>query len=452
MFSPPSCAHRHTTTRQGAAAEGRPMGVAEQAHGRAPGGPPPSGDDEIAALRAQVSQLEALVHELLGRTAATPGAATPGASTPTTTAPTTTTPTTATPAPGRRAARASARTADPARALDRRSLLRVAGAGAAATAAVTATGLATAGPAAANNGNPILVGTTTNGTASTYLQDVGSAAKDLHVLCATDAETFPPTSTAACVAGEARNNTVDVGVVGSTTQSNSYGVLGKLLGLNVGAGAAVWGNGGFAGTGVKATASAGALVPALHAAGGIGAEIAGDTTNLHLVAGGAAAPSRGDSAAGYVLVDQNNDLWVGVGIGGWRKLGGPTTAGALHVLDSTTRVYDSRPGTQPPNGTKTRFQSGNERLIDTKIGGAVPAGARAVMINATATNTNPGGFFAFFKNGTTWPKNSSLNWGVVNTTVATTTVVALDTAATFKAHMEGAGGADLIIDVIGYYR
>ncbi len=168
--------------------------------------------------------------------------------------------------------------------------------------------------------------------------------------------------------------------------------------------------------------------------------------------GGVAAPSRAASTAGYVLVDQNNDLWVGVGVGGWRKLGGPGTAGSLHVLDSTTRVYDSRPGTQPPNGTKTKFQTGTERAIDAKVGGAVPAGARAVMITATATNTNPGGFFAFFKNGITWPKNSSLSWGVAGTTVSTTTVVAVDAAATFKAHMEGAGGADLVIDVIGYYR
>jgi len=410
------------------------MSVGEQADGSTRDGSTDDRRDEVAALRAQVVRLDALVHELLERSAETPP------------------PTVEAPAAGLHEDRPPGHTREPARALDRRSLLRVAGVSAAATAAVTATGLATAGPAAATNGDALLVGTTTNATQSTYLQDGGTATKTTHVLCATDAVSFPPTSTAACVGGEARGNTVAVGVLGSTTQTDSYGVLGKLVGLNQGAGAAVWGNGGFAGVGVRASSSAGAHVAALYAAGGIGAEIAGDTTNLHLVAGGAAAPSRADSAAGYVVVDQNNDLWVGVGAGGWRKLGGPTTAGALHVLDSTTRVYDSRPGTQPPNGTKTKFQSSNERVIDTKIGGAVPAGARAVMINATATNTNPGGFFAFFKNGTTWPKNSSLNWGVVNTTVATTTVVALDTAATFKAHMEGAGGADLIIDVIGYYR
>jgi hypothetical protein len=427
------------------------MGTAEQAAGRAPSEGPVASGDELAALRAQVGQLEALVHELLERSSTAPAASAPtiehqhhqrdprhkGAPDH---------PTDRTPGPRRDG------TPDSARALDRRSLLRVAGVGAAATAAVTASGLATASSAAAQNGDALIVGTTTNATASTYLQDVAAGTKTLHVFCATDAVNFPSTSTAACVGGEARDNTVAVGVMGSTTNTNSFGVLGKLVGLSTGAGAAVWGNGGFAGVGVKASASAGALVPALDAAGGIGAEITGDTTNLHLVPGGVAAPSRANSAAGYVLVDQNNDLWVGVGVGGWRKLGGPSTAGSLHVLDSTTRVYDSRPGTQPPNGTKTKFQTGTERAIDAKVGGAVPAGARAVMINATATNTNPGGFFAFFKNGIAWPKNSSLNWGVAGTTVATTTVVAVDAAANFKAHMEGAGGADLVIDVIGYYR
>ena len=154
---------------------------------------------------------------------------------------------------------------------------------------------------------------------------------------------------------------------------------------------------------------------------------------------------------GEIYLDQNGDMWACViaGIPGkWRKINGPDTAGALHVLPSTTRIYDSRPGTVPPSGNKGKFTDHQQKTIDASA--AVVQGATAVMINATATNTNPGGFFAFFIGA--WPNNSSLSWGTANTTVAVTTVVALTSARTFVARCEGAGGADLIVDVIGYYR
>ncbi len=136
---------------------------------------------------------------------------------------------------------------------------------------------------------------------------------------------------------------------------------------------------------MAATTSAGKTAAGLVAKGGIGARVTGSTANLQLTPGCPAAPTRADVTAGYLLIDQNFDLWVGLGFFGWRKLAGPGTADALHVLNSTTRVYESRPGTQPPNGAKTKFASDTERVIDTTFGGAVPAGARAVMITATAT-------------------------------------------------------------------
>jgi len=40
-----------------------------------------------------------------------------------------------------------------------------------------------------------------------------------------------------------------------------------------------------------------------------------------------------------------------------------TKGAALAVLDSTARIYDSRPGTRPPIGMKTKFQSGFVRAL-----------------------------------------------------------------------------------------
>ena len=182
------------------------------------------------------------------------------------------------------------------------------------------------------------------------------------------------------------------------------------------------------------------------------------TGGLHIGARGPAAPARTDHhVAGDQVEDANGDLWLCVGTGTpgtWRKLAGPATAGALHVLDTTTRVYDSRPDAHPVDiGTKTRFADGETRILDATANNSnVPADAVAVMINATATNTNPGGYFSFWKNGTAWPGTSSLNWSLPDSTVATTTVVAVGPGATFQTRMLGAGGADLVVDLIGYYR
>ena len=158
---------------------------------------------------------------------------------------------------------------------------------------------------------------------------------------------------------------------------------------------------------------------------------------------------------GEMVFDLAGDLWLCVAAGTpgtWRRVSGTNTAGALRVLPSTIRIYDSRAGAKPLAVQKGKFADSEERVIDATLGGATPAGATAVLINATATNTNPGGFFAFFKNGTAWPNNSSLSWGTANTTIANLAVVAVDVAAKFKARMQGPGGADLVVDCIGYYQ
>ena len=231
------------------------------------------------------------------------------------------------------------------------------------------------------------------------------------------------------VHGIATEGSAAIGTRGDAAGAGSCGVMGN---NNDSVGAGVYGVGG---TGVRAQSN---------------------RTQLALT--GSPAPPLGAGTfrnAGEVVFDANADLWVCVADGtpgAWRRVASPNSAGALTVLDATTRIYDSRPGSQPPTGTKTKFQSGDARpLAATGNGSGVPGTARAVMISATATNTNPGGFFSFYKTGIAFPGNSNLNWGLPSSTVAVTTVVACGAGATFNARMQGAGGADLIVDVIGYY-
>ena len=129
----------------------------------------------------------------------------------------------------------------------------------------------------------------------------------------------------------------------------------------------------------------------------------------------------------------------------------PPTPGTYQSLAVPIRIYDSRPGTQPPGGLKTKFANHEERVLDARLGTGIPAGASSVLVNIAATNTNPGGFFSLFKNGVAWPNTSTLNWGVANTTVSTLSATQLAANGTFKARCEAPGGADLVVDVVGWF-
>jgi hypothetical protein len=251
----------------------------------------------------------------------------------------------------------------------------------------------------------------------------------------------------------------NAGVYGFATSPLGRGVwgdgtyVGTFGGTDTGAG--VLGQANAAGTGVQAIA----VGP-----GGIGVKATAETavvaeasqTQLRFAGGPVPPLDAGLSRqAGEVVFDTNQDLWLCVAAGNpgtWRRITGPSSAGSLTVLASTARIYDSRPGTQPPTGIKTKYQDTTIRALDaTGNSSGVPANAQAVMISATATNTNSGGFFSFYKTGISFPGNSNLNWGLANSTVAVTTVVACGAGATFNSRMQGVGGSDLVVDVIGYY-
>jgi len=330
----------------------------------------------------------------------------------------------------------------------RRALLTRGSAAAAGAALVgTALNVASASPAAAATGvftgDPAVSATAvpTTATAVSAQSDAGAAIVSITQtgvgVLATAADGVAAFATASGTSG--------IGVKGTTTATtgSTIGVAGQASSANGYGVSAV--NSASNGTGLRATGTTGleanATISQIRLTGPVAPPAA---TGLQ------ENPQR---SAGELIFDTNRDLWICVlpgNPGTWRRLAGPQTAGALRLLTATTRVYDSRPGTQPPAGTKGIFASHEERTIDTALAGVRPT-ATAVLINATATNTNPGGFFAFFRNGTTWPNNSSLSWGVANTTIANLAVVAVSNAK-FTARMEGAGGADLIVDCIGYYE
>jgi len=302
---------------------------------------------------------------------------------------------------------------------DRRSLLRNAGialAGAAGAGAVLQ--VAGASPAAATDGQALLVGTTNTATVETRLE-FDNLSMPSNMLTVTNGPTDGVTG-AAIVGVAAIESPAEHGVIGLTDSDSgtAFGVVGRGRG-----------------------------------AGSIGVRAEGDKAALRLVAvAGDPRTSVGTHSAGEIYQDVQNNTWVCVAAGGpgtWRSIAGPMTTGALHMLATPKRVYDSRIGFVPTDVPKGKLNNGDERVIDARHGNAYPPGAIAVLMNLTATATNNGGWLAAFRNGIAFPGTSTLNWSATDTNIANSATVALDNADRFRVRC--AGSCDFAVDVVGYY-
>jgi hypothetical protein len=170
--------------------------------------------------------------------------------------------------------------------------------------------------------------------------------------------------------------------------------------------------------------------------------------------------TKGHAVGELALDAATGNLWACVvaapagQVGTWRKLTGPTTAGALHVLSTPVRVYDSRAGNPPVAvGPKTPLVAASARTCDLKANSSgVPAGATAVLVSLVATGTTGvlGGFLSIYRNGITWPGTSSLNWSAPGQNVSVTTVTAVDANAVCNLFANVA--TDVVVDVLGYYQ
>ncbi len=319
----------------------------------------------------------------------------------------------------------------------RRHLLRsvgVAAAGAVGSAVVL--GAATAGPAAAADGATMKVGESHTGSGANSVTRLNNTSFQV--------EGGPTSPISAVHAGIGIN-----AVSGYAQGANGNGVRGYAS--NTGAGVSA---DSMKGHGVMATtdgAGKAAVSAATTAAGAVG--VLASSTNgpaLQVLAGPSMPPSTKTWTAGS-LVMNGGHLWYcyqgGFGeVSKWSRVSGTFTA-----LAGSTRVYDSRPGTQPPVGTKARFDDGTIRAISASTNGAILPGASAALLNVVATETNAAGYFSFWRNGLAWPGTSSINWNRPDTTIANSVVVALDANGRFQARMAGIGGAHLVVDVVGFY-
>jgi hypothetical protein len=315
---------------------------------------------------------------------------------------------------------------------DRRRLLLGLGMGAvAAGAAVVGTAVPAAAAAGSFDGSP---GVTGEANPSNGIGVLGFSATGIGVR------------------GSAQG-TAGKGVHGTATGDQTIGVHGYSGGTD---GIGVKGHGGGQrGIGLEGLGQTG-----LRAAGYFGAILESSGTHLRLDRGvGPIAPPPQTSAArsvGEIVFDDEENLWLCVTSGApgvWRRVSGTSTVGSLTVLPSAVRAYDSRAGQAPTNVTKGPLLAAQERVVDLKIGGGVPAGAQAALLNVTVTNTSAAGFLKLFKPGAAVPTASAINWFSQGSNIANNATVAVSPTATVSVRCGGtAASTDVIVDVVGYYR
>lgn len=170
-----------------------------------------------------------------------------------------------------------------------------------------------------------------------------------------------------------------------------------------------------------------------------------------------APPTRADAhLTGELTFDGNGDLWLCVAAGSpgtWRRVSGAGTAGAITLLPTPVRAYDSRPGNPPAVGPKTPLAGGSPRTIDcTANSSGVPVGATGVLANLTVVHTSATGFLVAYAAGAAVPGTSTVNWFRPGSIVANSSFVACSAAAAIDLYVAPGSVADVIVDIVGYTR
>ncbi len=370
-------------------------------------------------------------------------------------------------------------------ALHRRALLGKAGAAALGGAALAAT--AGVGSAAAESGDPLLLGTENGASAGTSLAGHGTGsvlslfADGLtdHVLDVSGGQAL---GAALKVSGPGPTTVLVQAATGTAVDAQA---LASGTGL---AASSSQGTGMSAGSGSGTALVARSLLldiddnPAVlaeHSGGGKAVEAV--STGVAIVAtGGRAAlritpaatsgpPTTTSHSVGEVRTDSTGAVYTCT-VGGlaskWRRLAASWpgfdpgsasgTGGAINLLATPFRLFDSRPGTTAPLGGAGALQPSTNTTVQVTgtvpVGGGdpVPTGAVGLLCTVTVTTTEgAGGFLKAFPAGGTVPGTSTLNWFGPGQNLATTTIVRLSTAGAMTLR-SGSNPTQVLVDVIGF--
>ncbi len=233
------------------------------------------------------------------------------------------------------------------------------------------------------------------------------------------------------------NDTIGIGVHGSTTNGAGFGMIAASL---------------------APAAEDDAVAPAaLAVAAANGAQI-----KFVGLDGAVVGPTPGLHEPGELYVDADGTLWYTVAIPGsddegavrFVKLAGSGTVGALQPLPFPIRVYDTRQG---DDSDKAAAGSVSEVDHTTKLDGSpsgLPAGATAAQLNLTIADSENKGFFSVSATGVDTPDAevfSNGNWTQAGTNLGTAVTTAVSPDGRIDIELGPEGGTHLIVDVVGFY-
>ena len=193
----------------------------------------------------------------------------------------------------------------------------------------------------------------------------------------------------------------------------------------------------------------------------IGGLFRGTKSNLQLSAEGAAGPARSDAhTKGELLCDGSGDLWYCTTDGTpgvWRKLSGPASSGAFHAI-TPSRVYDSRAAAPAPgaltNNANRLISVADKRNLTTgavTTADIVPPRATAIACNLTVVNTVGSGFLLLNPGGDTTVGAAMVNWSATGQILNNGVLATLNGTRQLTVICGGGGSTDFVLDVTGYF-
>ncbi|MCB0995618.1 MAG: hypothetical protein KDB21_11040 [Acidimicrobiales bacterium] len=351
--------------------------------------------------------------------------------------------------------------------VSRRALFGLAGAGVAG--AVLG---ASASPAAAADGDSLLLGQNNTSTSSTELGS-SAAAGTLRVGNSGAGSAFVAFGNPDAAAVFAQN-TSGTGMVANATTTGIGLQAGTADGIAVnasasGTGSAVHASSGGSSTTVQALSEDGVAV--LGGASGAGTGVSATSLNgrgviadgglaaLRILPRSAAGLPTGASQVGDIVVDSTGQLVVCVQIDPqpvWRYIAGPLTTG-MSTYGIPLRLYDSRwPGEAGPimSGQQRLISVADNRAVDdgtVQFANIVSAGALGVGYNVTVVNTVARGFLAVNPGGVNEVFGASVNWSG-DTVTGNSGIARVDDQRRLNVICGGNGAqADFIVDLLAIY-
>jgi hypothetical protein len=136
---------------------------------------------------------------------------------------------------------------------------------------------------------------------------------------------------------------------------------------------------------------------------------------------------------------------------GWKPpVGGSTGPTDFHTL-TPCRLLDTRLAAGPYGGPAV--PAGGERVVTAAGRCGIPAGAKAVSLNATAVTPAAAGNLRFFPGDGTAPNASTLNFGAGQTRANNAIVMmASSGSGTFALRNSSSASVHVVIDVNGYFE